>query len=296
MKNNKSHITYKILRKIRWIFVVSIGIIFANSNLDVIHSKQIYSGPWRKVCVPFMNCHACPSSIMSCPIGILQYFAAQHQFPFFLTGFLGTVGITFGRAVCGWLCPFGWVQDQLYKIKTRKFKIPKIFTRFALVSLVVLTIILPIITEAHWFSRICPWGTLVAGLPWIAWNPIDPVYEMQVLDPELIGWLFILKISILAVFLVLFIITKRPFCRTLCPLGLIYSYFNRISFLRMKVEGNCSDCDSCRDVCPMDIKISDDPNSSQCIRCLKCTVCKNVSIQWGFSSGKERIITEAPKS
>ena len=196
----------------------------------------------------------------------------------------------FGRSACGWLCPFGWVQDTLFRIRSRKFRIPHFLTHFKYVSLVVLAIALPFFTEAHWFSRVCPWGTLIAGIPWVVWNPIDPAFAEPVIESGMLGWLYVLKISVLAVFLLLFVITKRPFCRTFCPLGAIYSLFNRVSVMQMEVEGKCVDCDMCVDVCPVDIRIADDPNSPACIRCLKCTVCKNVKVRWknqyGIKQGK----------
>jgi polyferredoxin len=224
---------------------------------------------------------------MSCPIGIFQAFSSIRQIPFFLIGFLGGVGILFGRAACGWLCPFGWIQDQCYKIPGKKFHIPKILNYGKYATLVILVILLPFFFEAHWFSRICPWGTLAAGIPWMLWNPIDPSFGEPVIEPGMIGWLFTMKISILVAFLVLFVVSKRPFCRTTCPLGALYSFFNRVSAMRMQVTGKCVDCDLCLNVCPVDIRIADDPNSPDCIRCLKCTVCKNVSVQWkiGYDTG-----------
>jgi polyferredoxin len=106
-----------------------------------------------------------------------------------------------------------------------------------------------------------------------------------------IGLLFALKIAVLMVFLGLFIVTRRPFCRTFCPLGAIYSFFNRISIMRMTVEGECVDCDLCVKVCPVEIRISDDPNSPDCVRCLKCTLCKNVHVRWEY--GNDRGIQSA---
>jgi len=123
---------------------------------------------------------------------------------------------------------------------------------------------------------------LIAGLPWVLWNPVDPLSAMPVIEPDMVGWLYALKIGVLLIFLALFIVTQRPFCRTFCPLGAIYSLFNRISIMRMAVEGRCVDCDLCVQVCPVEIRISDDPNSPDCIRCLKCTVCKNVHVRWEY--------------
>lgn len=60
---------------------------------------------------PGLNCYACPLAIFACPIGSLQYFVIIGQFPFYLLGFLALLGILFGRAICGWACPFGFLQD-----------------------------------------------------------------------------------------------------------------------------------------------------------------------------------------
>lgn len=288
MRNRQLRTGYSFLRRIRAAVVVSIGGILANSHLGVFSTRQVYDGPLKQGCVPFLNCHACPTAYMSCPVGILQHFAAVRQVPYFLLGFLFAIGTVFGRAACGWLCPFGWLQDVMYRIRSRKFHIPAWLKKGKYVSLAVLGIALPFLTGDHWFSRLCPWGTLIAGIPWVLWDPVDPLFAMPVIEPGMVGWLFALKIAVLVIFLILFVITRRPFCRTLCPLGAIYSFFNRISIMRMKVEGECVECDLCVQVCPVEIRIADDPNSPDCIRCLKCTVCKNVSVRWEY--GDERTV------
>ena len=70
---------------------------------------------------------------------------------------------------------------------------------------------------------------------------------------------------------------KRPFCRVICPLGLILSFFNRVSLFRLEVSSACNRCDVCQKLCPVDIKVYEDPNSDQCIRCLDCTACACVT-------------------
>lgn len=274
---------YAKLRTVRLYSVVGIGLILSNAYYRVFSTKQIYDGALKQACVPFLNCHACPTAVMACPIGILQHFAAVRQIPFFLIGFLGAIGILFGRAACGWLCPFGWIQDIMHKLPGLKLRLPRLFRFGKYLSLVILAILLPFLTEVHWFSRICPWGTLIGGIPWMLWNPTDPTLGAPVIEPDMVGWLFVMKLSILGIFLILFVLIKRPFCRALCPLGALYSYFNRISLMQMQVQGKCAECDLCVDVCPVDIRIADDPNSPDCIRCLKCTVCKHVSVTWGVN-------------
>ena len=266
---------------------MGIGLILTNSYYKVISSKAIYDGPLRAGCVPFLNCHACPFAIASCPIGILQHFAAMHKFPIFLIGFLGVIGLFFGRAACGWLCPFGWFQDMLYKIKSKKIRLPEWMSYLKYVSLIVLAILLPYFTGSHWFSRICPWGTIIAGIPWALWNPIDPTFAEPVIQAGMIGWHYWLKIGVLVFFLILFVLIKRPFCRTTCPLGAIYSFFNKYSLLKIgKIKtGTCSRCGFCREVCPVDIDIVASPASPECIHCLNCTACNHIRAKWGWNHG-----------
>jgi len=281
-KTSSTKERYRKIRKLRW-FILPFSGLAANSYAKVWSTKEIYGGALRQGCVPFLNCHACPMAVSSCPIGILQFHAAIKSWPYMLAGVLGTIGVLVGRAACGWLCPFGWLQDIMYKIKTRKFTIPRSFRYLKYVSLVVLAIALPYFTEGHWFSKLCPWGTIIAGIPWGVWQPINPVYLEPVIPPGSFGFMYWLKIGVLAVFLVLFVFTKRPFCRTFCPLGAIYSLFNRISLLQMKVDQEkCVDCGHCKTVCPVDIQINREPMSAECLRCTECTVCKNVRLTWGF--------------
>src|SRR5512137_871908 len=123
MELKESKKTYAILRKVRSPIVALFGLILPNSYYPVVTSKEIYDGPLKQACFPGLNCHACPTAVSACPIGILQHFSAIGRIPFALVGFLGVIGMVFGRSVCGWLCPFGWIQDQTYKIKSKKFSI-----------------------------------------------------------------------------------------------------------------------------------------------------------------------------
>jgi len=95
------------------------------------------------------------------------------------------------------------------------------------------------------------------------------------------GWLFALKVAILLAFLLWMVRTKRPFCRFVCPLGAIWSPFNRLSSLHLTVDqSTCTECDACRRVCPVDISIHEDPASTRCVRCAECVkVCPEAAIR-----------------
>ena len=255
------------------------GLVLTNSYVQAISTKTIYDGPLKGLCVPFLNCHACPFAVFSCPIGMMQHFMAIHRFPFFLLGFFITIGMVVGRAACGWLCPFGLIQDVMHKIKTKKFSIPKFLNYGKYLTLIVLVLIIPYFTYQHWFSRLCPFGALIAGIPWVAWNPIDPEFGSRVIAADAIGWLYYTKLAILAFFLVWFILSKRPFCRTTCPMGAIWALFNRVSLLRFKIGEDCPDCDRCSQMCPVELKVNKEVDSENCIKCLDCTTCEYVTAE-----------------
>jgi len=184
-----------------------------------------------------------------------------------------------GRWACGWLCPFGLLQDLLYKIKSRKIKMKRGFTISRYVVLVILVIVIPFITLESWFCKLCPQGTLEGGIP-IALGFLGEELKSQILSSPL----FYLKAGILVAVVLLSVFIKRFFCRTICPLGAILGLFNRISLLRLGVdELRCDRCGRCREICPVDINIYEDPNSPECVRCMECRkVCNRNAIKLGW--------------
>lgn len=254
------------------------GLLITNLYVAVIYQQQIYTGMFKSVCLPFLYCHSCPTGAFACPLGVMQHYSAIHRFPFFLVGHLMIVGLLVGRMVCGWVCPVGLLQDVTYRIKTPKIAIPRFFSVIPYIMLIVLVVLLPYITTEHWFSKLCPVGTVVAGIPWVTWNPINPSTGAPTIDPGSVGILFAIKILILIGALWFIIVAKRPFCRYICPMGLCWSFFNKVSIMKMEVDEGCTKCDACRSKCPKGIKIYEDPNSKNCIRCLECTDCKHVKV------------------
>ncbi len=249
-----------------------------NSSFGFIFTHKIYQGTLKSFCVPGLNCYSCPAATFACPIGALQFLfagvrpslaSARVHIGSFVIGFLGSIGMIAGRFPCGWLCPFGFLQELAYKIRTPKIHIPRILNYLKYVILALFVVILPLtVLDAFgfgstWFCKyICPAGTLEAGLP-LMW--LDPNLR------HLIGFIFYNKLAILILFLVLMVLTRRPFCRTVCPLGAIYSFFNKVSLVRMRfVEENCVRCNQCYRDCPMELKFYEGANQLNCIRCFKC--------------------------
>lgn len=236
---------------------------------------RIYTGALKKICVPGLNCYSCPGALGSCPIGSLQAVigSTNYKFSFYVIGTLMVIGALCGRLVCGFLCPFGLVQDLLFRIprlkKIRTLRADKFLRPLRFVVLGVFVIILPMFVVDFsgqgepWFCKyICPSGTLFAAFPLTLMN--EGLREAA-------GFLFAWKSVILVILLVLSIFIYRPFCRWLCPLGAIYSLFNPFSLYRYHIDKDkCTKCGKCRTACGFGIKVYENPNSFDCIRCGKC--------------------------
>ncbi len=255
--------------------IQSVWAALTNSHVAGFVTGKIYTGKLKNLCVPGLNCYSCPGATGACPIGSLQAVIGSWNFKFayYVFGFLIFVGALFGRLVCGFLCPFGLIQDLLNKIpfpkKIRTFRGDQLLRKLKYVIFLVFVILLPLfVTDilgqgAPYFCKlICPAGTLEGGLPLVLLNK-----AMR----GAIGWLFLWKNAVLAVTIVLSILIFRPFCRYICPLGAFYSVFNKVSVYRYHVdEDKCVHCGKCAKACQMAVDPVKMPNSCECIRCGRC--------------------------
>lgn len=89
-----------------------------------IYNLDVFGISAKNICSPGFNCHGCPWATFSCPVGVIGYGFGVRAIPAFALGSVLAVGIVLGRLVCGYACPFGLLQDLLYRIKTRKFSMP----------------------------------------------------------------------------------------------------------------------------------------------------------------------------
>ena len=191
-----------------------------------------------------------------------------------------------GRFVCGWLCPFGLVQDLCHKIpffkKINRFPGDRILRYLKYIILLVFVILMPLFVVdivgqggPAFCKYICPSGTLTGSIPLVFKNPgLQPM----------VGFLFRWKVAILLVTLLAAIIIYRPFCKYICPLGAAYALFNRVSFGGLWVDKEkCVNCGACSKVCKMGVDPLKMPGSAECIRCGECArVCPKDAIHLGF--------------
>ena len=169
-----------------------------------------------------------------------------------------------GSAFCGWICPFGAIQDALHWVK-RRLRIPTVTVpprldrvlrhgRFVVLGVV---LVASATTLKLWFADYDPYLTLF-GLSW-AFEP-----DLAAMWPALAILLGVLAVSMLV---------ERAFCRYLCPLGGALSILGRLSILRIHRSASaCTDCDLCTKPCPVGIDVAKAAPvvSADCIGCLEC--------------------------
>jgi ferredoxin-type protein NapH len=237
------------------------------------------------------------------------YFA----FPWLGVASFLVVGILIGKSMCGWVCPFGFIQDLLVFIKRKKMEFaPRTHNSAVYAKYVVLAVTLFIsatfaastvagsaasyrgalgtFVDAP-FTTLSPAETLFATLPRAVndfrnqtmTTPVANVLAGIVSVPALFWAQFVILIGVL----VFAVYVPRSWCKYLCPHGAIMAILNRFSFIGLRRElVGCTkvDCRACVEVCPMRVPILDLPwekfSHPECIYCMKCVdACENKAIK-----------------
>ncbi len=170
----------------------------------------VWLGPFslrlHTVCSPVFHCYSCPLATFACPIGVLANFSALHVMPFLALGTLVILGAALGSFVCGWVCPFGFLQDMIARVPAPKFHLPSWmgYSRYVVLGVFVLAIPY-LFGKEHplFFCRLCPAGALEAALPHTA--------SLAVAGEEIV-WPTAAKLIILGLILVAMFFTWRPWC------------------------------------------------------------------------------------
>lgn len=254
-----------------------------NANIKGFFTGKIYKGASKNICAPGINCYSCPGAVGACPLGSLQNAlgSSQHRAPFYVIGILLLYGLLLGRMICGFLCPFGFIQELLYKIKTpklKKNKVTRILSYFKYIILVFLVFMVPLFyafkdkAVPAFCKYICPAGTMEGALGLLS-------NEANASELARLGPLFTWKFVLLVLIVLGSIFIYRMFCRFLCPLGALYGLFNHFSVFGIKLEKQkCTDCGLCVSKCKMDIRRV---NDFECINCGECIdVCPTNAISF----------------
>jgi len=208
--------------------------------------------------------------------------------------------IFLGRFFCGWICPLGTVIDLSGKIikspsNTSSNKFDRL--RYLKFAILIVAIILAFFSYNLWgyfdplsiFNRVLtaliyPVGTLITENLLLYTSEIsaleDPVYWLYDIFKEFIMpekqafvqqvfWITLLFVIILG----LEKLSRRFWCRYLCPAGAWLGFLSQFRFYERIVGEVCPACDKCQVECKMNAIPEDDVAHTSKIECIECFNC-----------------------
>ena len=170
---------------------------------------------------------------------------------FFILVFLVT--LFFGRTYCGFICPFGALQDIFSLLPFKKKKVPYKINR-KLLALKYIFLLLVLIAFSLGYKN------------FLKLEPFVPVFKFLAKD-----WGFWLGVGFLSIAAVV----PRFYCRYFCLVGAVLGIIGRFSFLKYKMKScRSQSCRICADKCLVGV-IDESRNiiDNECIRCNLCQKC-----------------------
>ena len=170
--------------------------------------------------------------------------------------FIGLIPVTylFGKVFCGWVCYLGAIQEFLHIDKVKLFQSEKAQKVMKIIRIVVITALIIQLTFTHI----------------ILWNKIGPFkVAINLFSPNITGYVLLGLVLISSVFI------HRPFCKTICPVGLLHGFISKLPGASvLGIDTSCAGCKTCNTSCQINAITRDGKTSKldnqECIRCGDC--------------------------
>jgi polyferredoxin len=260
-----------------------------------------------------------PTNLAYGSLDAIQVALASPVAPWVTLAFVFIIGALLGRALCGWVCPMGFIQDMvttakgtLGQVDVRTHESGRRVKYFVLAAALMISVSLAI---SLWLGSgdeykkslnifadgllipLAPEGTLFSTIPRALLYlrlAVVPTFLEKISANQLWQWIQSIPLIIYAGLILLFVFlygsykVPRFWCRYLCPVGAKMAPFQKYSFLGLKRDPvKCSKCPHCEAACPMQIRILSLPwekfNDPECILCGECVdACVNNSLSYKF--------------
>lgn len=197
------------------------------------------------------------------PLAVVGQISASLTvyWPFLITALIPIfLTMIFGRFYCGWICPATLIYELNDNLGTwlRKAGLPisrhKLDPRVKYLVLVV-GIILSSLTGAVVFAAMYP--------PAIIGREIYYSIALSGFGAGMVFFILTLLFDLM--------VTRRGFCRYVCPGGALYSLLGRFRLVRIKRDvTQCNDCAKCNVVCQFGLDPLRDDFGQECNNCSAC--------------------------
>jgi len=250
------------------------------------------------IVLPVMFTLGLQQQAMGDAFAMLQVMLSEAVFPWIPLASFFLVAALLGRSLCGWVCPFGLIQDVVALFKRKHMEIlPRTHNWMVNIKYFVLVVFLLVIGSVAAMVATGSGAGLQSALgdfavaPFNALSPADTLFAVipngiftlvNNVDAFVAGALAVrpllwIRFGILGVVLVLAAYIPRSWCKYFCPHGAILAFLNRFSFLGLQrdpVKCTKAGCSDCVQACPMNVPILELPwekfTHPECIYCLKC--------------------------
>ncbi len=298
MNISKTRGSYRIFRPIiQLVFFLSFYIIAFNFIYPFIETSAI------PITVPVLVSFRSHLGSVGGALTFIQLMLGQPEFPWIPLASILIVGAIVGRLLCGWACPFGFVQDLISRLGKKKTNVDHrthqkakntkfIFLVITLaVSLSLATALFLGIGEAFRealgpfangvFYTISPNESFFGDIPNLLAEASRGSLSLGITANYLLFFsLFLLAFTLIGAYKI-----PRFWCRYLCPLGAFMGILAKFALIGIRRDlTRCDRSLECIRACPMQIKILDLPwekfTHTECILCLDCLdACPNKALK-----------------
>ena len=276
----------------------------------VIFNAGIWNlGPWEIVIPALVSMHGNARTVVG-SLDLFQHMLARNAIPWVALASIFLFSAFTGRFVCGWICPFGFIQDILSAVSKKKSRIsPRTHRSFLKMKFAVLLVVIVIsfglfvlsgineeagisykdalgtFSDAP-FNSISPASTAFVLIPQLPqrWLKISEDFDFSKLSSlegtqEFLATFFTSLFTVrLGILLIVFFGSAhiaRFWCRYLCPQGAFLAVLSRFSLVGIRREpAKCTRCRDCIQDCPMAVDLLDawweKISEPECIMCLEC--------------------------
>jgi ferredoxin-type protein NapH len=279
----------------------------------VLFSALVFGAGALPVVLPVLWTWGQQPNVVGDAFTAVQFWLYSGVFPWLAAASFLVTGVLIGKSMCGWVCPFGFVQDLLGFVRRKQtdFSVrthgSMVYVKYAIAGVALFVSFsfagakaagvgsayesaLGVLVRVP-FTYFSPaemlFGTLPRGVQYLGSvvagkSALDVLGSLGSLSPLFwASFVFMVAVLVLAAFV------PRGFCRYLCPHGAIMAVLNRFSLIGLRrdpVKCERGGCGLCVAACPMRVPILDLPwekfSHEECIYCLKCVdACKDGALR-----------------